>query len=218
MNYSDCYGQETMTNTPFRMEDFVVFNQGTSANCLTSNNLNAEKENSFSLTLDHSLTSSKCSYDLSSNDSAYASDSHSESQYPLFLNSPSSQSSSPSNNDLQSAEKAKNRRPKTISYLESRKEIEYFQHSKRGRPRQDSKIYDVEIGQARAENNQDKLKIARNKKSSQVYRTNKKNEMISTEEELKMLLNINSKLTRKLQTYLTVNQKFIGLSQVSNFN
>lgn len=103
-------------------------------------------------------------------------------------------------------------RPITVSFHEMESlSLKCNQRSGRGRPRQNTKVYDAEIYEALKQDDSDRLKIARNKKSSQVYRMKKRNQIISLEKNLLKQSKINKKFEKKLQKLVKQNESLLEL-------
>jgi hypothetical protein len=215
-------GDPISMDTEFDMNDFLIFpgngrintnvDNIPTANAFapTSNIINPHDDflgtaanrvtcfDSYSLSPNHVRALSPC-------ESGYSSASDGSYQFGAFDESHSSNDSkffkSPSVSP-------RSTRPKTVSFYETRTPIlTDIQLSKRGRPRQNLETYDAEIFKAIADEDYQSLKIARNKKSSQVYRLRKRHQTISAEKELLLQSKINRRLTKKLARRLAKNQR-----------
>jgi hypothetical protein len=201
-------------DTEFNMNDFLIFTGNgridTNVDIIpTANGINPT-ENAINPHDDLFETGANevTSFDgcaLSPCESGYSSASDGSYQFGTFEESHSSNESKLCERPSVSPRSA---RPKTVSFYETRTPIlEDIQLSKRGRPRQNLEAYDAEIFRAIADDDYHSLKIARNKKSSQVYRLRKRHQTISAEKELRLQSKINRKLTKRLARRLAKTQR-----------
>lgn len=208
MNYSCDSGLDNSIDTPFRMEDYVVFSnqnpkQEYMINCSSTSEIPAnllDEPIHTDMTENYFIASSPTESGYCS-----SSDGYSTHLIPLSVELLSSNDSSHSFYQTKSDKTTKAKKQPRSSF-ESQSSDE-FSLNKRGRPLQKTKVYDDEIDKAVAENDHIQLKIARNKKSSQVYRLKKKNKALKTEKKNEKLQNKKLKLIEKLEKYIASNLK-----------
>lgn len=212
MNYAYDSGLDNSIESPFCMEDYVVFpNQNLKQECLTGNcNTNQISEVPIDSIDELIRTDTSDIYfsAQSSTESGYSSssDGYLKPLIPLPVELISANNSASYFYQAKSVRTTKRRKQPQVSTLEFQSP-DSFTPNKRGRPLQDTKVYDDEIKQAVYENNFKKLKIARNKKSSQIYRLKKKYKALRTVEKDEKYQMKKCKLINKLNKYIEDNLK-----------
>ena len=224
MDYSCDSGLDNSVETPFRMEDYVVFsNQNPKQECMTDCSSTLSLGIPANLVDDCIETNMSERYFIASSptesgSSGYcsSSDENSTNLIPLSVKCLSSNNSSHSFYQAKSDKTRKCRNQPKSSSLESHSSKK-FSLNIRGRPLQKKKVYDDEIDKAIAANDPIQLKIARNKKSSQIYRLKNKIIALKAEKKYEKLENKNLKLIEKLKKITEINLKlkeFIFLSNL----